>query len=76
VSHSHWWVVESEPVDGAYAAKCRKCASETSFPSDTGDINEFNIWISNNKGNDAERADLMESERLMISSGLYHKRPH
>ena len=76
MSHSHWWVVESEPVDGAYAAKCRICASETSFPSDSGDINEFNIWISNNKGNDAERADLMESERLMISSGLYHKRPH
>ena len=76
MSHSHWWVVESRPVDGAYSAKCRKCSEETSFASDTGDINEFNIWISNNKNNDAERADLMESERLMISSGLYHRRPH
>ena len=69
---SHWWVVESRPVDGAYPARCRKCHAETAFKSETP-VAEYNAWSASSKAGDHDRSNMMESEKIQVMSGMYHR---
>ena len=69
---SHWWVVASQPVDGAYPARCRKCHAETAFKNDTG-VSEYNAWSASSKAGDHDRSNMMASEKIQLLSGMYHR---
>ena len=69
---SHWWVLASEPVDGAYHARYCECRAETTFKTDLG-VSEYNAWSANSKAGDHDRSNMMESEKIQLMSGMYHR---
>ena len=33
MSHAHWWLLAAHAADDCFAARCRRCDAERSFPA-------------------------------------------